>query len=112
MTEQYKKYKNAAAVFLCGEIDHCTVQSLKDKIDVFAESAHKKNLVLDLSNVQMMDSSGIALIIGRMKNLSATGGKLALCGAKGGVRRVIELSGTDGLVGVYETVDEAVKSFE
>lgn len=112
MTEQYKKYKNAAAVFLCGEIDHCTAQSLKDKIDIFAESANKKNLIIDLSNVQMMDSSGIALIIGRMKNLAATGGSLAISGAKGGVRRVIELSGTERLVGIYETADEAAKSFK
>ncbi len=110
--DEFKKYKNAAAVFLSGEIDHCSAQALKGKIDVFIESSGRKNFIIDLGGVQMMDSSGIALIIGRMKAVRALGGDIAISGAAGGVKRVIELSGILQTIKMYASAAEAAKSFE
>ena len=59
-----------------------------------------------------MDSSGIGLIIGRYKNVKATGGKTALCGATECVEKVIRLSGIEKIVPMVKTYDEAEAIFK
>ena len=111
MAKQFTTYKNAAAVFLSGELDQYAAADLKSKIDVEIEASGKKNLIIDLSEVSFMDSSGIGLIIGRYKMLRPLGGSVAVCGANESVRRVIELSGLERLIPYYDTAEEAAKKF-
>ena len=107
MAKEFEIYKNAIAVFLSGELDQYAAAVLKNKIDIEVESSGKKNLIIDLSDVTFMDSSGIGLILGRCKMLSPLGGKVAVCGGNANVRKVIELSGIEKIVQWFESSDEA-----
>ena len=112
MSRQFIKCKNALAVFLEGELDQYAAAEIKSKIDVEMENSEKKNLIIDLSKVTLMDSSGIGLIIGRYKILNPIGGKVAISGGIGAVKKVIELSGIQKLIPYYNSVEEADRSFK
>ena len=112
MAKHFTVCKNAAHVLLSGELDQYAAAALKNKIDIEVEESGKNNLIMALTDVNFMDSSGIGLIIGRYKVLRPLGGSVAVCGANPGVRRVIELSGIEKLIPYFNTADEAAKFLE
>ncbi len=112
MKLEFTMYSQSLAVKLFGELDQHACSQIKHKIDVEIENAGKRNLIFDLSGVDMMDSSGIGLMIGRYKKLRSIGGKVVASGASGGVRRVIDLSGITKIIPLYQVVDEAVMELD
>lgn len=112
MIKKFVIHENAAIVSLSGELDQYAAAALKSKIDIETEASHKHNLIMDLSDVTFMDSSGIGLIIGRYKLMKAIGGKIAVCGGNKGVKKVIELSGLTKIIPYYESPEEALDKIE
>ena len=91
-------------VVLTGEIDHhCAkkhIQSIATKIE-----AYTPNLcILDFQEVVFMDSSGIAVVINAMRNMTQIEGKLLLTGISPQPMRVFRASGIDKLVEIKEAV--------
>jgi stage II sporulation protein AA (anti-sigma F factor antagonist) len=53
-----------------GEIDECSVQSLRKETDrIIDENTFVDRVVFDLSRIRFMDSTGIGFLIGRYKKL-------------------------------------------
>src|SRR3712207_2280638 len=67
-----------------------------------------KQLVVDLSQVSYIDSSGLAVLIEAMQNVAAYGGKFALAGLQEGVRPIFEIARLDQVFQIYPTVDAAL----
>ena len=82
---------------ISGEIDHHTARELRETIDRGAERCAPGTLVLDLSGVTFMDSSGIGLIMGRCRLMNELGGSLRIVGASGAISRMIKLAGLSRL---------------
>ena len=80
-----------------GEIDHHTARAIRECIDQGIQAAQPKTLVLDMSGVSFMDSSGIGLIMGRCKLMNETGGGIRITGASSGIARMIKLAGLSRL---------------
>ena len=110
MSKQFSLGKNALIVNLSGEIDQYAAAQLKEIIDIEVENSPRKNLVFDLKEVTMMDSSGIGLIVGRYKLVSSLGGKLLLCNASETVAKMLKLSGIEKVIKLYPTLNDAEKS--
>ena len=72
---------DALTVHLCGEIDHCAAEGLRNEIEMQIVRQNAKRLILDFSQVTFMDSSGVGMIIGRYKTMHARGGSVAACAA-------------------------------
>jgi len=89
-------------VALTGEIDHhCAksyIQAIAAKIEVYTP----KECVLDFQQVSFMDSSGIAVVINALRNMTKIQGKLMVCGLGNQPMRVFQASGIDKLVEVKE----------
>ena len=66
-----------------------------------------RTIVLDLSLVGAVDSSGIGTLVGNAKAMASAGGKFNLVGANDRVKRVLEITNLDRYFGIYGTVDEA-----
>ncbi len=105
--KMFKNMKNSLLVSLSGELDQYAAADLKSKIDIEIQIAQKKNLIIDLSRVSLMDSSGIGLIVGRYKIIHSLGGKLAICGANEYVEKMIALSGIKKIIPSYKNAEEA-----
>lgn len=90
-----------------GELDVATAPGLRNEIVRLASNGTSK-LLLDLSGVEFLDSTGLGVIVGALKRLKGLGGELRLCGGEPGIRRVFELTGLDKILDLYDTVDTAM----
>lgn len=83
---------------LSGDIDHHAARQLREELDGIIERSQPELLVLDVEGVGFMDSSGIGLILGRLKTLKALGGELLIKNARPEIAEVIGLSGLSALL--------------
>ena len=78
----------ATVVSVAGEIDMITAPKLRECL-----LAAQGDVVVDLSAVSFLDSSGIAALINARSQLDAAGGNLTLRNPKGLIRRALEIIG-------------------
>lgn len=100
MEIEYRKSGANVTVFLFGEIDHHNAQTINQKIDKIIESEGAKHLVLDFHKVSFMDSSGIGVVLGRYKRMTARAGKISMIGATPLIKKIFVLSGVDKLIDI------------
>ena len=91
-----------------GELDHHTAEEFRDFIDRGLENNPVKHLVLDLTHLSFMDSSGIGVLIGRFKKVNFRGGKVAVVNENKQVSRVFEVSGIYDIIKSYSSINKAV----
>ena len=91
-------------VALTGEIDHhCAkayIKTIASKIETYTPSV----CILDFREVDFVDSSGIAVVINALRNMTQIEGKLLLTGISTQPMRVFRASGIDKLVEIREVV--------
>ena len=91
-------------VALTGEIDHhCAkfyIQTIASKIEAYTPDV----CVLDFREVSFVDSSGIAVVINALRNMTQIEGTLTLTGINQQPMRVFRASGIDKLVQIKEAV--------
>ena len=90
-----------------GEIDLHVSQGIAASLKTLTD-AKPPTLVVDLSRVSYIDSSGLAVLIEAMQNVGAYGGKFALAGLQEGVRPIFEIARLDQVFRIFPTVDEAM----
>ena len=88
---------NELCVHLCGEIDHHTARGIREQIDARLFQRRASVLELDFSGVCFMDSSAIALIIGRHEIASALGTSVRLSGLSDAHKKLLRISGIEKL---------------
>ncbi len=72
----------------------------------------KKNVVVNLSNVKFMNSSGLGILIGGLKKMNKAGGDLKICGATDRVESLLMVSQLTKIFDDYDTLDEALASYQ
>ncbi|MFI3325832.1 MAG: anti-sigma factor antagonist [Clostridia bacterium] len=83
--------------YLGGEIDHHSAADLRKAIDETMQSIRPLVLKLDFGNVPFMDSSGIGLILGRIRLIKHWGGKVVLSNITEDVAKMAKLAGVFSL---------------
>ncbi|HET6427680.1 MAG TPA: STAS domain-containing protein [Phycisphaerae bacterium] len=74
--------------------------------------AQTPGVVLDVSQLDFVDSSGLGAILTCLRKARSGGGNLKLlCGSSRPVRMFFELVRIHGVIDVYETREEALESF-
>lgn len=81
--------------YLAGEIDHDAAQQLRLAVDTELDNRMPEELILDFGSVSFMDSSGVGLILGRLRRMQATGGTLRICHPPEQIRRILQLAQID-----------------
>jgi len=94
-----------------GELDHHQAERLRAKIDAEYDKASCRHILLDMSGVTFMDSSGIGMIIGRYKNAEASGGRLIICGMSENISKIYEISGLAKIIQRVDSVEAALNFF-
>ena len=92
---------------LDGEIDLHRSPEVATTIRAAIKEEPKK-LVIDLSKVSYMDSSGLAVLIDGMRKVEFYGGKLYLVGLQEGLRAVFETSRLDQAFRIFPDIAAAV----
>lgn len=65
-------------------------------------------MILDLSAVDFMDTSALAVIVGHWKKLEAAGGQLALAGARYRYTKTLWITGLADRLDLYDSVESAL----
>lgn len=91
-------------IALSGEIDHHTAKMHIKTITAKIEAYTPKVCVLDFQDVTFMDSSGIAVVINTLRQMSRLNGHVALAGLRKQPMKVFLTSGIDKLVEIKETI--------
>ena len=81
-----------------GEIDHHTAAAIRGGIDTALFENRPKKLILDLSAVSFMDSSGLGLIMGRYSVVKELGGDMTVWNPSREIRAILNLAGMERLV--------------
>lgn len=84
-------------VCLHGEIDIGTVPTLAAALEA-GRRTPAASIVVDLSRVRFMDSSGLDVLVDERRRLAEAGRTLVIQSASRPVRRLLELAGTDHLL--------------
>jgi anti-sigma B factor antagonist len=92
-----------------GEIDLHTAPQLKERLGAISDEGAQKVLV-DMSDVGFMDSSGLGVLVGALKRVRERGGELSLVCSEGTVLKVLSLTGLDQVISVHGSVAEATGS--
>ncbi len=70
------------------------------------------SVVLDIQNLEFVDSSGLGAFLSCLRLLNAAGGELKISGMRRPVVALFELVRMHRICDVFDTVDEAVKAFQ
>ena len=85
-------------VFLEGDIDHHSARQIRSRIDTKVYIQRPDELILDLSRVCFMDSSGLGLILGRYAKAVELGIAFKVANPTPEIRRILDLAGTERLI--------------
>ena len=106
-----QEQKNCDILFLDGRIDGNTSPILENAMNASLAKQHYK-LVLDLAQVNYMSSSGLRILVSTSKTCRKhRGGDVRLAAVNAKILDILDLSGLDAIFQIYETVDDAVESF-
>ena len=94
-----------ALVTVAGEIDLETASQLGDHA-LAALREVSPHLVLDLSGVTFMDSTGLKVLLSVQHRADLAHGSLGVVGTTRPVRRILELTGLDSAFALYDTLDD------
>ena len=93
-------------VTLAGECDLHTGRQLRDVL-TSEVSRGAQRMILDLSGLNFMDSTGMQVLLSVRTVLNVRGGSLSLVAPQPVVARILELTGADQYIPVYSNLEDA-----
>ncbi|PYM08569.1 MAG: hypothetical protein DMD82_02090 [Candidatus Rokuibacteriota bacterium] len=93
-----------------GDLDMATADQMKRTLSDLIEKGQSK-LVMDLTRVAYVDSSGLGALVAAMKQARAAGGNLKLCSLQEDVRSIFEMTRLIKVMAVHSDRQEAVASW-
>lgn len=97
---------NIPVIELEGEVDVYTAPQLKQRMLEILDGGSVK-MIVDLTQVEYLDSTALGVLIGGLKRLREKNGNLLLICPNQRVRRVFEITGLDKIFDIFNTEAEA-----
>ncbi|MFE1960170.1 STAS domain-containing protein [Streptomyces sp. NPDC059479] len=94
-------------VTVAGELDHHTAELLRAPLDDALEQGRAR-LVIDCSQLEFCDSTGLNVLLGARLKAEAAGGGVHLVGMLPVVARVFEITGADAVFTVHDSIEDAL----
>ncbi|MBQ4066221.1 MAG: anti-sigma factor antagonist [Clostridia bacterium] len=84
--------------YISGEIDHHSAKTIREAIDSALTSYSPDALILDVSEISFMDSSGLGLVLGRYTKASEAGISFSVTGVSERTKRLFDMAGLDRII--------------
>ena len=88
---------------LRGEIDHHSAITVRSAIDDMIRSKRPTELIIDMSAVDFMDSSGLGLIMGRYNTMREIGGSIAVADPTPATEKIMNLAVMERIIKIIHT---------
>lgn len=92
-----------------GEVDVATAPKLREKL-IELVNAGTSYIVVDLSGVDFLDSTGLGVLVGALKRVRTLDGELLLVCREARILKVFEITGLTKVFTMHSTVGEAVSA--
>lgn len=92
---------------LAGEIDAYTAPKVREELFKYGDK-QKLHMIVDLSDVSYMDSTGLGVFVGLFKALKANDGRLTLTGMSDRLKRLFEITGLADVMEINTEVEGGV----
>jgi anti-sigma B factor antagonist len=92
-----------------GEVDVYTAPRLREAV-VTAIDSGSTRLVIDVENVEFLDSTGVGVLVGALKKVRSSGGTLDIVCTQPRLLKIFDITGLDKVFGLHTSVAEAVSS--
>jgi anti-sigma B factor antagonist len=90
-----------------GEVDIYTAPRLRERmIELVSQGRHQ--IVVDLEQVEFLDSTGLGVLVGGLKRVRSHDGDLSLVCTQSRILKVFEITGLDKVFTIHGSVDGAV----
>jgi anti-sigma B factor antagonist len=97
---------NVNLIKLSGRLDAGGSTVTRESLKTLA-AQERPHLILDLSEVSFIDSSGLGALVSVLKAARQQGGDLVMCGAQQQAKMLFKLTMLDQILTQYDTIDEA-----
>lgn len=94
-------------VDVTGEIDVYTAPALREELTNLIDAEHT-DLVVDLTGVSFMDSTGLGVLVGALKKVRTIGGDLRLVIDSEKILKVFRITALTQVFTIHSTLDEAL----
>jgi len=101
-----RRHGEVVVVAIRGELDAVTSREFDEYLTTARQQSDR--VVLDLSAVDFMDTSSLAVIVGHWKKLTARDGTLALAGARYRYTKTLWITGLADRLPRYDTLEQAI----
>ncbi len=98
----------ASIVRVSGEVDVQTAPTLADELTAVASATNAPKVVVDLSAVEFLDSTGLGVLVNARKEIAAADGRLAIVSTSARITKLFTITGLDEVFDVHTDVDSAV----
>lgn len=98
-----------SVIELAGEVDVYTAPDLKGQIINLLDNNITK-VIVDLTDVDYLDSTALGVLIGGLKRLREREGSLDLVCPNPRIRRIFEITGLDKIFDIHQTPEEAASA--
>jgi anti-sigma B factor antagonist len=100
---------HAEVVTVAGEIDIATYRQLRSML-ITAVDAGPGTVVVDMSGVEWIDSTGLGTLVGALKRAREKHGTVRVAGAPGRIAKHFQVTGLSRLFGMHPTIEDALAS--
>ncbi len=104
-TERFEVFGGTMVIHLGEDLDHHNAVYIREMADGYVEKYPIDRIIFDFSGVEFMDSSGIGVVFGRYKKITAMGGSVVIRNAGRLVKQILAMSGVFSLMEYEETAD-------
>jgi anti-sigma B factor antagonist len=101
-----RSYADHTVLEIRGEIDVYTAPRLREHLLELAGSGVSR-LIVDLSRVEFLDSTGLGVLVGANRRLQASGGMLTLVCPHEKLLKIFRITGLDSVFRIHQTVESA-----
>jgi anti-sigma B factor antagonist len=110
MKLEVTREKDYTLVTVHGEIDLYNSRDLKEKINVLETTEDSHNLILDIQDVDYIDSTGLGILIGIKRRTTERDGILILVLHSDRINKLFEITGLIKIFTIARSLDDAIEA--
>ena len=91
-----------------GEVDVYTAPKLREQLVELVGAGHY-DIIVDMTKVEFLDSTGLGVLVGGLKRVRAHEGSLVLVCNQERIVKIFRITGLTKVFGIYDSLDEALQ---
>ena len=93
MQIKHRIYNSVLYLVLSGELDENTSHFAKTNMDNLLEQTNFNQVIIDLSELEFMDSTGVGVLIGRYKKMKEKNIPIFICNPSTHAEKIFKMTG-------------------